>query len=320
LAICARSPRIGQVSAPRRRHLPWLALFVVYIVWGSTYLAIRVVVRELPPFAAAGLRFLVAGLAMSAIAYAIERPRTWPTRTQLRDYTVIGLLLLAGANGLLMWAERSVPSGIAALIVATVPLWLTLLDGLRSGGRRWTPRVWLGTLIGLAGVGFLVRPRPEAESLGWGGVIALQAGALLWSVGSLYAQATRHRLPVLQAAAIEMLAGAFGLLVQSLIVGEDLSRFAAAGSHAWVGLAYLAVFGSLIGFTAFAYALHELPATTVGTYAYVNPIVAVALGALILGEAVSPGMVAAAALILIGVLLTTLRGSPASGGRDSRQS
>jgi drug/metabolite transporter (DMT)-like permease len=279
---------------------------VIYVVWGSTYLAIRIVVRELPPFAAASLRFLLAGLVMSALAYAIERPARWPKLRQFRDYALVGLLLLAGGNGLLMWSEQTVPSGIAALIIATVPVWLTLLDGLRPGGRPWTARIWCGTLVGLAGVAFLVHPHPGGVALSWGGVLSLQAAALMWSFGSLYAQAMRERLPVMQAAAIEMLAGACGLAVQSRVVGEDLSLFRTAGSSAWVALAYLVVFGSLVGFTAFAYALHELPASTVGTYAYVNPVVAVALGALILGEPVSPSIVGGAALILVGVLLSTL--------------
>jgi drug/metabolite transporter (DMT)-like permease len=216
-----------------------------------------------------------------------------------------------------MWAERSVPSGIAALIVATVPLWLTLFDGLRAGGRPWTVRLWLGTLVGLAGVALLVHPGARDASFGWGGVLALQVGALLWSVGSLRAQAIRRRLSVLQAAAIEMLAGALGLAVESLVVGEDLSLLTSASGGAWLALGYLVVFGSLVGFTAFAHALHELPATTVGTYAYVNPIVAVALGALILGEPVSASVVGAAALILVGVLLSTLPGSAARDGSNS---
>ncbi len=294
------------MTGRRRRYAPWLALLVVYVMWGSTYLAIRIVVRELPPFAAASMRFGVAGLVMSVLAWAVERPSRWPSLRQLRDYSLVGLLLLAGANGLVMWSEQKVPSGLVALLVATVPVWLTLLDGLRPGGRPWTARVWSGTLVGLSGVVLLVRPHAEGVVLSWTSVLILQAGTLMWSLGSLYAQSVRARLPVLLAAAIEMLAGGIGLALESRLAGEDLSRFASADRAAWLGLGYLVVFGSLLGFTAYAYALHELPASTVGTYAYVNPVVAVALGALILGEPVSGVILAGAALILAGVLLSTL--------------
>jgi drug/metabolite transporter (DMT)-like permease len=291
-----------ETTSTRRRALPWLALSTVYVVWGSTYLAIRVVVHELPPFAAAGLRFVAAGLAMLGLSALVERPWRTPTRRQLAQYTLVGLLLLAGANGLVMWSEQTVPSGITALIVATVPVWITLLDGLRPNGRPWTARVWVGAFVGLVGVALLVRPEPGGATVSWLGIAALQSAALFWSVGSIYAQAIPERLPVMRAAAIEMLAGAGGLALVSTLTGERLGAFLVASSTAWAALAYLAVAGSLIGFTAFAYALHELPASTAGTYAYVNPVVAVALGALILGEPVSASLVLGAALILVGVL------------------
>jgi len=302
----------------QHRRLAWLALFAIYVVWGSTYLAIRVVVRSMPPFAAAGLRFAAAGSAMAAIAWLIERPRSLPTWRQWRDYGLVGVLLLVGANGLVMWAEKSVPSGITALVVATVPVWLTLLDGLRAGGQPWSARGWLGTLIGLAGVALVVRPEAGAESVSWPGILALQCAALSWSLGSLYSQAISARISVLSAAAIEMLAGAFGLLLLSRITGESWSQLHQAPASAWIGLAYLVVFGSLVGFTAFAYALAELPASVVGTYAYVNPVVAVVLGAVLLSETVSTHLVFGAGLILAGVLLATLaprrpREQPGSG-------
>ena len=127
------------MTARNRRLLPWLALLVVYVVWGSTYLAIRVVVLELPPFAAAGFRFLVAGVLMAGLAAWRDRAAGWPSRRQLGDYALVGVLLLSFGNALVMWAERTIPSGIAALIVASVPLWLTLFDGMRPGGQPWTP-------------------------------------------------------------------------------------------------------------------------------------------------------------------------------------
>jgi drug/metabolite transporter (DMT)-like permease len=290
----------------QHRRLAWMTLFIVYVVWGSTYLAIRVVVRTMPPFAAAGLRFAVAGSAMAVVAWLTERPRSLPTWRQWRDYGLVGVLLLVGANGLVMWAEKSVPSGITALVVATVPVWLTLLDGLRPGGQPWSARGWLGTLVGLAGVALVVRPEAGAESVRWPGILALQCAALSWSLGSLYAKAITTRLSVLTASAIEMLAGAFGLLLLSRIAGESWLQLHQAPASAWIGLTYLVVFGSLVGFTAFAHALAELPASVVGTYAYVNPVVAVVLGAVLLDETVSTHLVFGAGLILAGVLLATL--------------
>jgi len=289
----------------RRRLLPLLALGIVYVVWGSTYLAIRVVVQHVPPMAAACLRFAAAGLVMAGIAARVDRVR--PTPRQVLDYAVVGTLLLAGANGLVMWAEQRIPSGIAALIIATLPLWLVLLDGIRPGGQPWTPRVWAGTLLGFAGVALVARPSGELAAGHLVGIGALLAATVIWSVGSLYAQSIRARAPVLTVAAIEMLAAAPVLALGSWLSGEPLRRFAAAPPTAWLGLLYLAVFGSLVAFTAFAYCLHELPASTVGTYAYVNPVVAVALGHLILDEPLSAGLVGGAALVLAGVVLTTTR-------------
>jgi drug/metabolite transporter (DMT)-like permease len=292
-------------GAHRRRLLPWLALFTIYVVWGSTYLAIRLVVREMPPFAAASLRFLSAGIVMTGLA--AWRDRVWPSRRQVADYALIGVLLLGFGNGLVMWAEQRIPSGIAALLVGTVPLWITLLDGLRPGGQPWTARVWIASIVGLVGVGLVARPEGGIASGHWMGILALQGATILWTIGSLYSQATPRRLPVLTAAAVEMLVGGAALALEALLCREDLRAFSSASPGAWAALLYLAVFGSLLAFTAFAYCLHELPASTVGTYAYVNPVVAVALGALLLGETVSTGLLGGASLILLAVLLTTTR-------------
>jgi drug/metabolite transporter (DMT)-like permease len=206
-----------------------------------------------------------------------------------------------------MWSEKRIPSGIAALIVATVPLWLTLFDGLRAGGQSWTARAWAGAAIGLLGVALVARPEGGVSVGHWTAIVALQVATLSWTAGSLYAQSLPKKLPLFTASAVEMLAGSLVLLVESRLFGEDLGAFASASSRSWLALLYLAVFGSLVGFTAFAYCLNELPATTVGTYAYVNPVVAVGLGHAFLGEPLSPGLVAGAALILLSVLLTTTR-------------
>ncbi|HXK12759.1 MAG TPA: EamA family transporter [Vicinamibacteria bacterium] len=292
---------------PRRRLLPRIALLVVWVVWGSTYLAMRVVVREMPPIPGAAARFLCAGTVMGLVALVVDRRHGWPSRRQWLDYGLIGVLLLSIGNALVMWAEQTVPSGTAALVVATVPVWILLLDGLRPGGQPWTARVWIGTVVGLGGVFLVARPEGELDAAHGLAIVALQVATLAWTVGSLYAQSVPKRLPLASAAAVEMLAGSLALLVASCFVGGDWPRMGAASARAWGGLLYLVVFGSLVGFTAFAYCLNELPATTVGTYAYVNPVVAVILGALVLAEPLTAGLVAGGLLIVLSVALTTLR-------------
>jgi drug/metabolite transporter (DMT)-like permease len=291
----------------RRRLLPWISLLVVWVVWGSTYLAMRVVVAELPPLVAAGARFLTAGALMAAVALFVDRAHGWPTRRQWRDYSLVGVLLLSIGNSLVMWSERTVPSGIAALIVATVPVWILLLDGLRPNGRPWTLRLWIGAAIGLVGVFLVARPEGNVDAEHWLAILALQVACLSWTAGSLYAQQVRDRLPLASAAAVEMLAAGALILVGSRLLGEDWSRLAQASPRAWGALGYLVAFGSLVGFTAFAYCLNELPASTVGTYAYVNPMVAVLLGWLVLGEPLTPGLLVGGALVVLSVVLTTLR-------------
>jgi drug/metabolite transporter (DMT)-like permease len=291
----------------RLRLLPWISLLVVWVVWGSTYLAMRIVVSEMPPLVAAATRFLGAGTLMGLVALVVDRGSGRPTRRQLLDYALIGVLLLSVGNSLVMWAEQTVPSGIAALIVATVPLWILLLDGLRPGGQPWTARVWVGTIVGLAGVALVARPESVVGASHWLSILGLQVATLSWTVGSLYAQQVPRRLPLASAAAIEMLAASLVIFAASRLFGEDWSRMASASSRAWGGIGYLVGFGSLVGFTAFAYCLNELPATTISTYAYVNPVVAVFLGRLVLGEPLTPGLLAGGLLIVLSVALTTLR-------------
>jgi drug/metabolite transporter (DMT)-like permease len=295
------------MSPRHRRLLPYLSLLVVWIVWGSTYMFISIVVREMPPFAAACLRFAFSGLVMAGVALYLDRGKPRPTLRQVADYALVGVLLLAIGNALVMWSEQRVPSGIAALIVAAVPLYLTFFDGLRPGGQRWTGRVWMGVLVGLLGVALVARPGGHMSPGHWSAVLALQVATLSWTFGSLYAQSRPQKLPLASASAIEMLAAAAGLGLESWMAGERVSVIAQASPSAWLSLLYLAVFGSLVGFTAYAYCLNELPASIVGTYAYVNPVVAVTLGALFLREPLSPSILAGGALIVAAVVLTTLR-------------
>jgi drug/metabolite transporter (DMT)-like permease len=296
--------------AKYRRFLPWLALFTIYVVWGSTYLAIAIAVQELPPFFAAFCRFLVAGVVLGAIALAFDPKDRRPGRRDWLDYGLIGVLFLGFGNGFVMWSEQRVPSGIAALVVATVPLWTTLLDGLRPGGTPWTLRGWFGTTLGLVGVVLVARPGGGVAAGHLLGIAALQFASIAWTIGALFSQSIKKPLPVFTASAIEMVVGSLALLVESRLAGEDLALVSAASAQAWGAMLYLVVFGSLIGFTAFAYCLSVLPAGTVSTYAYVNPVVAVALGALVLHEPLSLGLLGGALLILFAVVLTTRRPRP----------
>jgi drug/metabolite transporter (DMT)-like permease len=302
---------MSEARVGRRRLLPWLSLLVVWGVWGSTYLAMRIVVHEMPPLPAAGTRFLTAGTIMAAVALVVDRRHGWPSPRQWLDYAAVGILLLSIGNSLVMWSERTVPSGIAALIVATVPVWILLLDGLRPGGRPWTLRLWIGAAIGLAGVSLVARPSGAVDASHWLAILALQVACLSWTIGSLYAQSVPKRLPLASAAAVEMLSAGAVIVIATLVFGSDWARVAGASHRAWGGVLYLVAFGSLVGFTAFAYCLNELPASTVSTYAYVNPVVAVVLGWLVLREPLTAGLVAGGVLIVLSVALTTLhRGGP----------
>jgi drug/metabolite transporter (DMT)-like permease len=303
-------------EAKGSRALAWACLFAIYVVWGTTYLAIRVVVREMPPFAAAALRFSSSGIVLGVLAMVFERAHGWPSLRQWRDYGIAGVCFLAGGNAGVMWAEQRVPSGLAALLVATVPLWVTFLDGLRPGGQPWTRRVWIGVLLGFVGVVFVARPQDAGQGGHWSGIAALQVAALLWTFGALYVQSFPRKLATFSATAVEMIVGSAVLFLESRVAGEDLGRVAHASPDAWRGLAYLAVFGSLVGFTAFAYALHELPASTVGTYAYVNPVVAVLLGRVFLAEPLAVSTLVGAALIIVAVVVTTHRSAPAAEAAD----
>jgi drug/metabolite transporter (DMT)-like permease len=285
------------------RWLPWLALFGICVIWGSTYFAIRIMVRELPPWSAAGLRFLVAGAVMTAIAVRVEGAGGRPSRRQLLDYSLIGVLLLGVANGLVTWAETRVHSSVAALTVATVPIWITFFDGLRPGGQPWTLRVWIGTALGFAGVALVLRPEGGPGELV--AMLALALAPLSWTAGALYSQSLRQRLPSLSAAAVEMLAGSLALFAFAAIAGEDPRAFLGASGQAWLAWGYLVVFGAIVAFTSFAYALDRLPAPTVGIYAYVNPVIAVGLGTLLLDEPLSAGLLLGGLLIVGSVLLIT---------------
>jgi drug/metabolite transporter (DMT)-like permease len=279
------------------------AFAAVYVLWGSTYLAIRFGVETIPPFLMAGTRHLAAGLLLFAWTRWSGEPR--PDARHWRTGFFVGGLMLLGGNGLVTWAERRVPSGLAALIVASVPLWMTLLDGLHKRVRPPLP-VAGGILVGLAGLVVLVAPGHFA---GNGRVDLLGAGALLlaalcWASGSLYSRHARLPKSVLTSTAIQMIGGGTLLWLVGLAGGEGSRlHLAAVSPRSLLSLAYLIVFGSLVGFSAYVWLLRATTPARVSTYAYVNPLVAVLLGWLFAGEAVTPRIVLATIAIVGSVAL-----------------
>ncbi|MFP4623381.1 MAG: drug/metabolite exporter YedA [Gemmatimonadota bacterium] len=279
-----------------------LALGAVYVIWGSTYLAIRFAVETLPPFLMAGTRFVVAGALLYAWRRAVGFPR--PTARQWRAAAVVGALMLLGGNGGVVWAEQWLESGTAALIVATVPFWMVLLDWLRPGGSAPRASVWMGLLVGFAGVAILLgEPRLGPREVTAGLVILMSTVA--WAVGSLYSRTAALPAPLL-ATAMQMLAGGAFLLLAGLLAGEPGTMDPATfSSRSVLALLYLIVFGSLISYSAYVWLLRVTAPALASTYAYVNPVVAVILGWLLAGERMSPRIVLACLIIVGSVALIT---------------
>ena len=282
------------------------AFAAIYLIWGSTYLGIRIAIDTLPPLLTAGLRFIIAGPLLYAWARRSGAPR--PTGIQWRASAIVGGLLLLGGNGLVTWGEERVPSGLAALLVATVPVWMVLLDWLFLRGERPAGKVFLGLVLGLIGIVLLVGP---TDLLGdhhvdlAGGVMLLLA-ALSWAIGSLYTR--RAPLPdaPLLGTGMEMIAGGVLLLLASGVKGEWVQvDLASVSLRSWLALAYLTLMGSIVAFTAYTWLLRVSTPTRVSTYAYVNPVVAVVLGWAIVGEVLTGQMLLAATVIVLAVVIIT---------------
>ena len=294
-----------------------VAYLLVCTVWGSTYLAIRVGVMHLPPMLFAGVRFVIAGLLLAGIVLATgdKLPR------RLRDWRVnaiTGLFLLLGGNAVVVWAEQHVESGAASVFVAAVPLWAAFFDALWPGGTTvFTWRVGVGLALGFLGSALLAGITPgELMSADLSGPVALTLASASWALGTVYSKRNPTETSPYAASAVQMLAGGVVISLLGLMLGE-------AGQWRWSteglgALAYLIVFGSIVGFTSYAYALRHASATIVGTYAYVNPVVAVLLGWLILREAVTTRTIGAMVLILGAVLMIQLApGAHGTAGRPS---
>ena len=300
-------------DAKRTRTRLLAAFAAVYVIWGSTYLAIRFAVETIPPFVMGGARFLVSG----AILYfwARRRDSEVPTKAHWMTASVVGVLLLVGGNGAVMWSEQRVPSGVAALLVAVVSLWMVLIEWLRPGGRRPHNAVFVGLVLGLAGVALLVGPGALRGngSVDTIGALVLVGGSLSWAAGSVYNKHSPRPSSAILLTGMQMLAGGVAFLIVAAATGE-LSSFSIrnVAMPSLIGWSYLVTFGSLIGFTAYIYLLGATTPAKASTYAYVNPVVAVFLGWAIAGEPVSARTLAAAAVILAGVAIITVKGSSAS--------
>jgi drug/metabolite transporter (DMT)-like permease len=276
----------------------WAALFVVYVVWGSTYLGIGIVIETIPPLLGGGMRFLTAAVLLAVFLAWRQGPGVLRVPApRMRSAVLVGVLLLTGGNGMVSIAELHITTGLAALLVASVPLWLVVFR-LGSGDRPSVTTV-LGVILGFSGVAMLSLLQGGGSGSGIGIAVILLA-ALSWSIGSFLS----GRLPMpadsFVASVYEMAAGGLLLLILGFARGERLD-FGQISTRSWLALAYLVVFGSLLAFTSYVWLLGNAPISLVGTYAYVNPTVAVLLGALVLNEPVGRTTLAGGVVIILGV-------------------
>jgi drug/metabolite transporter (DMT)-like permease len=289
------------VSSPREKRLAYFAWIAVCLIWGTTYLGIRVTLETMPPWLMSAFRWLVAGGILAA--YLAARGEPLPPRSRWGGVALMGFLLLVIGNGGVAYAEQWVPSGLAAVLVATSPFWMAGVEAAIGGGERLTTRTLAGLLIGFGGIVVLVWPELTLGTTDSRrfliGVIALQIASLGWSLGSAYSRRYTRNDHVLGTTALQMLAGGAMLLVAGTLQGE-WSRLAFS-PRSTAALAYLATVGAIGGFVAYTYALRHLPVSFVSLYAYINPIIAVALGVVLLAEPFNLRIAVAIALVLAGV-------------------
>ena len=286
----------------------WLALVTVYVVWGSTFVALAIVIRDLPPFLAMSIRHLIAGAVLLAVALPRgDRRGDRIGRKQIGAAFVFGGLLFVTGHGLLAWSQQTVPAGVAALLVGTIPIWMAVFDRV-AFGKRLPAIAYLGIAIGFLGLAFLFDPFGSG-SVDRLGALVIVFSAMCWAIGSIYSRTAPLPSRPLVSAGLASLCGGILLAGYSTVSGE-------VGEATWtgdalLGLGYLIVVGSFVGFTAYVWLLRVAPLSLVSTYAYVNPIVAVALGWLILDETVTTQMLVAGAAVVVSVAVI-LRASTAS--------
>lgn len=297
----------------RERRLAWAAWLAVCFFWGTTYLAIRVGVQDMPPLLFNGLRVLAAGLVL--LTFLRLRGQTLPDRADWLHLGIVGTALLGVGNGLVAWSAQWVPSGLAAVSVATTPFWMVGVETLRPGGERPTWRGLAGLLLGCVGMGLLIAPRLQGAQvdlpvlLGFAG---LQVACASWSAGSIYSRYRPAQVTPLMGAAAQMIVGGTVVSVVGTLLGEW-------GRMLWtqpglLAFLYLLVFGSIVGYSAYVYVLQKLPVSTVSLYAYINPVIAVALGWALLHEVLTWRELTATAVILAGVAVVRMAPRPATSG------
>jgi drug/metabolite transporter (DMT)-like permease len=300
------SQRLPVHPAPRWKI--FAAFAAIYIIWGSTYLGIRYAVESIPPFLMAGSRSVAAGLLLYAFAC---RGQPVPTWVHWRNAILCGGLMLTIGNGGVTWAELVIPSGVAALLVALVPLWMVVLEWLRPKGIRPRPLVIAGLILGFVGVAFLARGKTNASGSAYGwGVAVLMISSVAWAIGSILSRHSSKPVSLLLSVAMQMIAGG-GLLLLLAVMRNEPAQFSFAqitplSSAAWL---YLTIFGSLVGFTAYGWLLQVSTPAKVSTSAYVNPFIAVLLGCTIGREPFSKDLLTAGALIILAVALIVYSGS-----------
>lgn len=295
-----------------------MAFATIYVVWGSTYLGIRIAVGSMPPFAMAAARFLIAGALLFLVLKA--NGAAWPTRAQLLEHGKIGTLLLLGGNGLVVWAEQFIPSGVAALLIGIGPLFVVLTEWAWPGGARPTVATLGALLLGLVGVAWLAAPweTPTQGRLDGAGVIAVLCACAFWALGSISSRHAKSGAAPLYGASLQMLCGGGALALVGLIHGDWFElRLERISTEAWLAFVYLIFFGSLLGFSVFVWLMKHSTPARVATFAYVNPVVAVFLGWLLLDEPVNQRTLVSAIIIITAVILITAqRTRPAPDRRD----
>jgi drug/metabolite transporter (DMT)-like permease len=291
------------VSRGEHHRLAWTAWGAVCVFWGTTFLSIKIALETIPPFTMAGSRYFVAGVALALILRA--RGHKLPDRSDWFTLAVLGFFMLVLGNGGVVWGEQFVASGLSAVVIATCPFWMVTVNALMPHGERLHARQWVGLVVGFGGIVMLLWPEIAVRAAGERGfllgLISLEVACAGWAIGSNYTR--RHVMPadVLGSAALQMAFGGAMMIVIGLVAGE-WGRFAVTPrtGAAWV---YLVIFGSLVGFAAYSYALQHLPVTIVSTYTFVNPVIALTLGTLVLGEPFHFSMLGAAGVIVVGILM-----------------
>jgi drug/metabolite transporter (DMT)-like permease len=301
-------------TTDQQRRLALIAWIAVCLIWGTTYLGIRVTLETMSPLLMSGLRWTIAGVLLAG--YMALRGERLPSVSQWGSPLLLGFLLLGLGNGGVAWAEQWVPSGLTAVIVACSPFWMAGVEALRPDGDRITRRVAIGLAVGFSGIVLLVWPELRTQGIGGGflaGVIALQIACLGWSFGSSYSRRHARHENVFSTTAAQMIAGGVMMLAVATLRGEwSALHFS---TRTTIAFAYLTSVGAIGGFVAYTYALRHLPVSLVSLYAYINPVIAVALGVALLGEPFNGRMAAAAAIVFLGVAIVKSRSAGAGANR-----